>query len=842
MKTAFMLTLALAAMTLSGGERFPFVIPGDDATPSFTDLSHLNPGPAGADGFVRIEDGHFVTDAGRLRTWGVNVCFGANFPTHEDAEKVAAHLAKLGVNGVRFHHHDTSPAPRGVLGPVQDGRRSLAPDQLDRQDYFLDQLHRHGIYANLNLHVGRAFLEAEGFFGGELPRAVRYDKYLLYFEPRMRTLFKEFCRDYLTHENPYRQLRRAEDPGIAMIEITNENAFSTQGAEIAASLPPVYRDEFQRQWNDWLKEHYSSTPGLKAAWGARNEPLRTTLVDSSAWADGPGDWRIRQSAEHPVKVVFDEPGPGPGLPALKLAPASRAPEVHLQELQFPNLAVEAGRIHTLSFWVRAAAPRALYADVSNPGPQDWSSVGFGETIQLTTEWQRIHRVFRASEDIPGKARICFKFGGSDVAFWLAGVSLRPGGDWIVLPEGQSLEAGTIDIPVGGWSEPAQADVRRFMADTEEAFIRDLMGFLKNDLGVRVPITASQITYHGAEIVANTCDYSDIHAYWQHPRFPRRPWDPVDWNILNTPMEVAPGTDALLGRAPWRLLDRPFTLSEWNIPDPNDYAASVVPFAAMVAALQDWDGVFFFQYQSGEGDWYADRVQQFFSFNGNPAKLALFTACANLYRRGDLQPLREVAAGTLDERLSPALALSHRIGIDPDAKVPADVAVPEERKLGGPGTGAVWDATVAGQAHVSVVTPHTVALWGLLSGREFDLGGVRFSVGQVERDYAALVLTSMDGLPIHSSKRLLLAAVGSAENVGMQWNVSRTSVGRDWGTGPVQVNGIPATLEIGGRKLKAAALDGRGLPMGEVAVSPAGDGSRIEIGPEHRTLWYALTAE
>ncbi|MCB1126598.1 MAG: carbohydrate binding domain-containing protein, partial [Verrucomicrobiae bacterium] len=779
---------------------------------------------------------------GRLRIWGVNVCFGANFPSHEDAGKVAAHLAKLGVNGVRFHHHDTSPAPRGILGPVRDGRRSLAPEQLDRQDYFLSELHRHGIYANLNLHVGREFTAAEGFDAGEVPREVRYDKYLLYFEPRMRVLFKAFCRDYLTHVNPYRRLGRTEDPGIAMIEITNENAFNTQGAEIATGLPPVYRDEFQRQWNQWLKARYPSTTALKAAWGAADEPLRPAIAEATAWNLNLGGWRLHQSDTGPVRMEFNQPGPATGLPAVKLDVVKAAPELHLQELQYPGLQIQPGRVYTITFWARAAAPRTVYADVSNAGPQDWSAIGFSETIALTSEWQRVQRVFRATDDIPGNTRICFKFGGSEVDFWLAGVSLRPGGEWIVLPEGQSLEAANIGIPVGGWAEPAQADVRRFMADTEAGFIREITDYLKHDLGVRVPVTASQITYHGAKIVADTCDYADIHAYWQHPRFPRRPWDAVDWNILNTPMEAAPGRDALLGRAPWRLLDRPFTISEWNIPDPNDYAASVVPFAAMVAALQDWDGVFFFDYQSGDGAWYADHVQRFFSFNGNPAKLALFTACANLYRRGDLAPLRHVSAGTVDERLSPALALSRRIGIDPGTTAPAEAVIPSGAPLASPDGAVVWDATQPEAAHVSVVTPKTVAVWGLIGGREFDLGGVRFSLGQADRDYAVLLLTSMDGQPIASSKRLLLATVGSAENVGMKWNADRTSVGNDWGTGPAQVNAIPVTLEIPGRRLKVTALDGRGLPLegGEAKITRGA--SRIQVGPEDHTLWYALTEE
>ena len=87
------LCLVFAAVCARGAEPFPFVIPGDDASATATDMSRLSPWPAGAGGFVRIRDGHFVTDGGRLRIWGVNLCFGANFPTHEESEKVAALLA-----------------------------------------------------------------------------------------------------------------------------------------------------------------------------------------------------------------------------------------------------------------------------------------------------------------------------------------------------------------------------------------------------------------------------------------------------------------------------------------------------------------------------------------------------------------------------------------------------------------------------------------------------------------------------------------------------------------------------------------------------------------------------
>jgi hypothetical protein len=829
----------LSLVTASAADRFPFVVPGEDTTKSATDFSGLSTRPAGADGYVRIQDGHFFVGPGRLRIWGLNLCFGANFPTHEDAQKVAAHLAKLGVNGVRMHHHDTAGAPRGIWGPVIEGRRTLDPVMLDRQDYLLDQLNRHGIYANLNLHVGRTFSAAEGFTSTDLPDSVQYSKYLIYFEPRMRELLKGFCRDYLMHTNKYRGLPRASDPGIALIELSNENSFSTLGPDIAASLPEPYRGEFKQQWNRWLARRYPSTDALKQAWGASLEPLGASLVEPAPWQENLGGWRLNQSAEFPVKPHFDEPGPRPGLRALHLEIPKAAAEIHLQELQFPDLDLRPSRTYTLSFWLKADAGRSLYLDVSNQGPDNWQGVGLAETIQAGPEWALVTRTFRSADRIPGKARICLKFGGNATGFSLAGAHLQQGGVFIVVPAGQSLEKGDVEIPASTWCEAARRDARQFMADTEKGFIRELTDFLRKDLGVRVPITASQITYHGAEIVAETCDYADIHAYWEHPHFPGRPWDSANWTIRNTPMELAPDADSLLSRAPWRLLDRPFTISEWNIPDPNDYAASTVPFAAMVAALQDWDGVFFFDYHSSQNGWDTDHMGGYFSFNGQPVKLALLAACANLYRRGDLKALPDVAAGTLHDLLPATLGISHRIGIDPKATLPASLATATRKRLASADGRVMWDAGEPRRAHVLVNTPNSRAVWGLIAGQKFVLSGIQLVLGDTDHNYAALIFTSLDGKSLETSHRILLTAVGSAENQGMVWNDTRTSVGNKWGTGPTLVNGIPAEVTLPFRIKSVHALDGRGQPQGAVPVRLEGNTSQFTIGPEHRTLWYEI---
>ena len=51
---------------------FPFSISYDPLT-GVADMSHLLDAPAGANGRVRIDGGHFVTDKGRIRFNAVNL-------------------------------------------------------------------------------------------------------------------------------------------------------------------------------------------------------------------------------------------------------------------------------------------------------------------------------------------------------------------------------------------------------------------------------------------------------------------------------------------------------------------------------------------------------------------------------------------------------------------------------------------------------------------------------------------------------------------------------------------------------------------------------------------------
>jgi hypothetical protein len=128
------------------------------------DLSGILDKPAGSAGFVRIKDGHFYTpDGERFRIWGVNVTAGACFPEKKFAPKVAAFLARYGINGVRFHFLDSQWGPeKSIFDYDTTTTRKLNPEQLDKLDYFVAELKKQGIYVNFNLNVGRGFKPGDG--------------------------------------------------------------------------------------------------------------------------------------------------------------------------------------------------------------------------------------------------------------------------------------------------------------------------------------------------------------------------------------------------------------------------------------------------------------------------------------------------------------------------------------------------------------------------------------------------------------------------------------------------------------------------------------------------------
>lgn len=193
----------------------------DIASGSVFDFSALLDAPAGKHGPIRATpEGHFEFEGRpgqRVRFWGVNLCFTAQFLEHAEADLLAERLARSGYNTVRFHHFDAEL--------TRHGRRSwdLDPDALDRLDYLFAALKRRGLYVNIDLFSSRPFGDAEVAGWGVPPTLRSQFKALLPINDAVFASWSRFATALLTHRNPYTGLTWAEDPALIGICPVNEN-------------------------------------------------------------------------------------------------------------------------------------------------------------------------------------------------------------------------------------------------------------------------------------------------------------------------------------------------------------------------------------------------------------------------------------------------------------------------------------------------------------------------------------------------------------------------------------------------------------------------------------------
>lgn len=267
---------------------FPFEIPRDDTNRDTIDLSGLLHAPAGQHGFVTVgPDGHLrFEDGTSARFFGVDIGGGNAAPDKEFAPILAERLAKYGINMVRLHAMDAFYGP--LIDYSRGDSRHFDPEGLDRIDYFVAQLKKHGVYVYMDLLDYRLFRSGDGVahaddfthnWQGSMKGASIFDE-------RMIELQEEYAEKLFSHRNPYTGLRYADDPAVALVEITNENSVFYFLNMDGLSLP-YYREQLVARWNRWLLEKYGSREKLAEAWTGDSGRSELLAGDESQEAEDP---------------------------------------------------------------------------------------------------------------------------------------------------------------------------------------------------------------------------------------------------------------------------------------------------------------------------------------------------------------------------------------------------------------------------------------------------------------------------------------------------------------------------------------------------------------------------
>lgn len=713
---------------------YPFEIRWENSSSSVLNLASTLDAPAGRDGFVTVENGHFVKpDGERFRAWGVNLAFGACFPDKEDAPAVAAYLARLGVNVARLHFLDAGETRtrtradlytysdpesairrrhRGLLDNGKDDTRSLSEESLDYLDYFVNELKKAGIYVNINLNVGRVFRA-----GDDVPQyeSLSIAKASVLFDDRLIELQKEYAGQLLCHVNPYTGNAYADEPAVLCVEIVNENSLveAWKGKRLRGKadenskgtwtdIPSYYADELTAKYNQWLRKNL-------------------TPYDVAAIA---------------AEAGVSEDGVIPRLDPSEFSEAS--------ELRFHSEA-------------------------------------------------------------------------------------------------------------------------RFIIQTERDFYTGMYDYLKDVLKVRSLVAANSDHNHyenGYALLSSVSllDFVDGHVYWHDyanhlgdaPGKER--WARKD----NLPMVSVPeiSTVARLSRS--AVEGMPFTISEANNGNYNDYHCEGIPAIGAYASLQDWDGFYCYSLSHYDPKLWNTYIPNGLDIVADPIRLANLAAYGLIFRKGYLSPARTTVYRGYDEYdriegirdtlgvmpfftegFSPMTPLLYRTRIASFSRSISDYPeiehdgsyVSETEEL-------VWNAS-DDESHLTICAPECEAFVGFVPDEGLTLSNMTVDI---DNGFASVTLVSLDEKPISKSEKMLLVTTARSGFTGMEWTKgqSRQIVK---GTRPVTIEPVRGRIGLSGlEKAKAVVmqpLDGYGNPLRSVSIPVRKGNAKLEIGDEV-TVWYMLT--
>ena len=259
----------------AGPDWLPVTVEPDIVLGSALDFSSVVPhdAPAGKHGYVvaRGQNFEFENLPGvPQRFYGVNLCFGANYPNRDSARRIAELFSRIGYNAVRFHHHDGAWAAAYAGRTVErsDGR-TVAPsdpqtiglsdrqtdDGIDRFDYLAAAFIEQGIYLTTDLFVSRPVpYRACGIDRiGNIPMDTF--KTLVQFHEGAYQNYISFARQFLDHRNPYTGRRYADEPALSFLSLVNEGNLGNHGTKVFQEWP-----ECREAWESWIAARKAEDP------------------------------------------------------------------------------------------------------------------------------------------------------------------------------------------------------------------------------------------------------------------------------------------------------------------------------------------------------------------------------------------------------------------------------------------------------------------------------------------------------------------------------------------------------------------------------------------------------
>jgi hypothetical protein len=874
-----LVTLGSDAFGQSIKHPFPFHLPPRD-----TSVSNYLPQietPAGKHGALSLSpEGHIrAKDGTRLRFFGTELNYNANFMQHNDARTIAKRLSKLGFNAVRLVADDWWGWDDASFFTIYDSTGAanynssyrLNPLQVARFDSLLYEFKQAGIYAVLTLSAYHQFGYGEGV---TRPDSLNnYYLFLRYLEPSARELERKWVATLLNHKNPLTGLSYADDPSIAVAEIAWQNPLfyywtydllnfidpnNTQG--LGKNTVNYYMSKrFDTLFTTFLKNKYGNNAQLNAAWMGTPSPVLSNLMDNGSFEDASRAWSF--GAQNSANATFvDADGGVDSTTYKKIRIAALAPMPMYQDIFASNISANCGRdsLYEVTFWAKmgydakrpGSVMRKVYLYVSSIS--NYQS-NLGTYVTIDTGWKKYSYSFRATQ--PGLQSVAMYVGGELGDVWLDAFSLKHKNE-VGLVFGESLDNYSIyrlkQSQLAGFPLQRMRDEVNFYDSLQLSYYLPIQKLIKDTLHFSGLVNFTQLNYWHTlpdQYVSSFGDLTEGYVGWDYMQArPNVAYDSSHWMIGNG-SELKSTYAGNLGyyMPSASALGKAF-FANVSVPIPNQQSAEQMLLLPAYASFQDWDGIFYTPFVSYRSELFQDSIPTPFdkvtaanvnSIEPNTAMLALAPQASAVFRNGYIAPaeVAQTVEHTTDEVSLWPYVISGRGPwgvegyLDPNAftalqlrqkfngihKVAAQYAyIGDTSTKISDNNKVVWDQT---NGLLNVNQPKFNGVAGRYGRDTIVLSKLRLSRMDDTRDMFVLTYLSLDALPLDSSLHSLLSVSTRSQNTGLVWPDS-VGYGAYWGRSPMLMS--VATVDLSFKSIKDSVLiyplDSMGFRVGNVIVA------------------------
>ncbi len=368
-------------------------------------------------------------------------------------------------------------------------------------------------------------------------------------------------------------------------------------------------------------------------------------------------------------------------------------------------------------------------------------------------------------------------GNENTPFWM--VSLRP--------EIKSM----LDTAVGGsWNPLSTAGSRpavNLAAQTAQYLATQL-----RSMGVKALFTDINAGFHRAAAIGRAnLDYVDNHMYHAHPNGFALP-------IVQKNTSPLRKVEELGWFASSRIKGKPFTVSEFDAPAPNQFRAEFGIMAGAMGSVQQWDGMWRFMYASNMEMALTPQKMGLFSISTDPLGMATERAIVAMFLRGD------VVNNEAPYQIANLHSTANHEEIRQEPIVRQSVLTRSFAQVNASnsnGSGIVYDgvgstpnnhvSTDLNRLNFKVSTANTASVIGS-EGQSLSTNGLSVTF---TKNRASIYLTTVDKKPLTTSRRMLLAHLTDVQNTGATFSGQERGTLTSWGTLPHLVKSGAASVTV-----------------------------------------------